>query len=113
MFFFMVKIKKKREIISSIIALTERGGLSWEKRSADAERPAPVLGLSGDSVFVAGHGGREFYLFERDGTVPDVDIHVALTVAGPGMEGEWTFPEMDVLEELYDLVQQRWAEERD
>lgn len=78
----------------------------------EGERRAPVLGLSGNSVFVAGHGERAFYLFERDGTVPDVDVHVALTVAGPGREAEWTFPEMDVLEELYDLVRQRWAEER-
>jgi hypothetical protein len=92
-----------KKVASAILTLTESESLSWEEFRPDAEElPADLPDAVEGSVFAALHDGMDLYLYqEEDGkeaTKP------RLEVADPEDGTGWQFPEMDVIEDLYEFV---------
>lgn len=99
---------KKTRVASALFDLTEREDLTWEQFRPDAaELPDALPAAEEHAVFAALHDEMDLYLYqeerEADETTP------RLEVTDPESGAGWTFPEMDVVEDLYELVQFRAA----
>jgi hypothetical protein len=105
----MTNADKKERVASALLDLTDRERLTWEQFRPDAaELPDDLPAAADSSVFAALHDEMDLYLYqEAEGDAADPTPR--LEVTDPESGAGWTVPEMDVVEELYDLVQFRAA----
>jgi hypothetical protein len=97
---------KKQKVATALLDLTERETLSWE--AFEAEEEADVS-LPGDrqTVYATLHEDMGLYLYrpEGEGEADDGEAPATvLKVVDPESGIGWTFPELEVLDELYEVV---------
>ena len=104
----MTNADKKERVASALLDLTDRERLTWEQFRPDAaELPDDLPAAADSSVFAALHDGMDLYLYQEgdhqqgDG---EEEGRPRLQVADPEDGTGWQFPEMDVIEDLYEFV---------
>jgi len=103
----MSSVDKKEKVASALLDLTERDVLSWKKLPPDAEALSDGLDVSEDGfVFAALHDGMDLFLYSKGEEASD-DVQAVLRVNDPESGAGWTFPTLDVIDDLYEFVQFR------
>lgn len=105
----MTNADKKERVASALFDLTDREALTWEQFRPDAaELPDDLPVAAEGSVFAALHDEMDLYLYpQAEGGAEETTPR--LEVTDPESGAGWQFPEMDVVEDLYELVQFRAA----
>jgi hypothetical protein len=92
-----------KKVASAILNLTKSESLSWAEFRPDAEELPEGLPAAADtSVFAALHDGMDLYLYQE--AEEDGETRPRLQVADPEDGTGWQFPDMDVIEDLYEFV---------